>query len=32
LFQALVSVLRPSSLGPRHASHGTPVRSICTAP
>jgi hypothetical protein len=30
--QPLVGVRTQSSLGPRHASHGTPMRSICTAP
>lgn len=32
LFQVLLGVLALSSLGPRHASHGTPIRSTCTAP
>jgi hypothetical protein len=32
LFQPLLGVLGPSSLRPRHASHGTPIRSPCTAP
>jgi hypothetical protein len=32
LLQALLGVLAPSSLRPRRASHGTPVRSICTGP
>jgi hypothetical protein len=32
LLQALLGVLAWLSLGPRHASHGTPIGSICTGP
>jgi hypothetical protein len=32
LLQAFVDVLALLSLGPRHASHSTPIRSICTDP
>jgi hypothetical protein len=31
LLQALLSVFALLSLGPRHASHGTPIGSVCTA-
>jgi hypothetical protein len=31
LLQALLGVVALLSLGPRHASHGTPIGSICTA-
>ena len=32
LLQALLGVVALLSLGPRHAAHGTPIGSICTAP
>ncbi len=32
LLQSLCGVLVLLSLGARHGSHGTPIRSICTAP